>query len=111
MDFGKDQIWWVIAMTVFGAIVHATSQLKISRDRNTDFDYVDFLILFVIALFSGAIFWLVAFLFNYGITIVILFSSIGAFLGIAGLNKIAGLLLDVIATRVSGLSNSKKKND
>ena len=43
------------SMIVFGAIVHATAQLKIHREKKEEFTRVDFLILFVIAVFSGII--------------------------------------------------------
>lgn len=43
------------ALVLFGAIVHATAQLKLHRERKEEFTKVDFLILFVIAVFSGII--------------------------------------------------------
>lgn len=91
----------IIGVILFGAIVHATSQLKLARDKNQEFTGVDFLILMVIASFAGLVFGLIATLFyadNH--IIIILFSAIGAFLGMAGLNKISNILLDFLTSSV-----------
>jgi cation transport ATPase len=97
-----------IAVVVFGAIVHATAQLKLSREKKMAFDRTDFLILFVIASFSGMVFGLTSMLFFNNEIIVILFSAIGAFLGIAGLNRLSLTLLDVLLYKASkGNENDK----
>lgn len=46
----------MIAIVVFGSIVHATTQLKIARDKKAEFTRVDFAILVPIAAFAGLIF-------------------------------------------------------
>lgn len=99
----------LIAVVVFGAIVHATAQLKISREKKATFDRVDFLILFVIASFSGMVFGLTSMLFFTNEIIVILFSAVGAFLGIAGLNRVSATLLDLLVYRVSKNNHDNEK--
>lgn len=85
----------------FGSIVHATSQLKIARDKKKEFNKIDFFILTIIASFAGLVFGLVALLFFDNQITVILFSAIGSFLGMAGLNKISSILLDFLTSRVN----------
>ena len=90
----------IFGVILFGAVVHATSQLKIARDANREFSRTDFIILTVIASFAGLVFGLLATLFFENEIAIILFSAIGAFLGMAGLNKISSVLLDVLVSRV-----------
>lgn len=99
-----------IAVVIFGAIVHATAQLKLSREKKTAFDRTDFLILFVIASFSGMVFGLTSMLFFENEIIVILFSAVGAFLGIAGLNRLSIILLDVLLYKASKNHDNSDKN-
>ena len=87
--------------TIFGAIVHATSQLKIKRDQKQEFTFADFVILTVIAMFSGMVFGLLATLIWSNITIIILSTAIGAFLGMAGLNKVANIVLELVINSAS----------
>lgn len=86
---------------MFGSIVHATSQLKLARDSKTNFTRVDFFILFILALFSGGVFGTLAIILFDHQYVVILFSAIGSFLGMAGLNRIANILLDVLSGAIS----------
>jgi len=95
----------LFSVVIFGAIVHATAQLKISREKKLTFDKVDFFILFIIASFSGMVFGLTSMLFFNNEIVVILFSAIGAFLGIAGLNRLSVALLDLLLYKAS------KKNE
>ena len=90
----------LFGVVIFGAIVHATSQLKIARDEQREFTKVDFFILTIIASFAGLIFGLLATLFFDNEIVVILFSAIGAFLGMAGLNKISSILLQVLTSKI-----------
>ena len=93
------------SMIVFGAIVHATAQLKLHRDKKEEFTKVDFLILFVIAVFSGIIWGLIAKTITDSSTIISLISSVSAFLGLAGLNKIASIAMSLLEYYIS---NQKK---
>ena len=81
---------------LFGAIVHATAQLKVHKDTHQEFDFMDFIILTIIACFSGLVFGLTSSLFFENQIVVILFSAIGAFLGMAGLNRVSNTLLEVL---------------
>lgn len=94
------QLLIIMGVIFFGSIVHATSQLKIARDKNTEFSKADFLILTVISSFAGLVFGLIATLFFDNQIAVILFSAIGSFLGMAGLNKIANALLEFLVSKV-----------
>ena len=99
----KEQIIEIVTLVgviVFGAVVHATAQLKISRDKKTDFTFIDFIVLTIISAFSGMVFGLLATLLWNEQLIVILASAIGSFLGMAGLNRIANTLLDVLTQTV-----------
>lgn len=87
----------LLGVIVFGSIVHATSQLKISRDAKTNFTKIDFLILFILALFAGGVFGLIATILFEQQYLVILFSAVGSFLGMAGLNRVANILLDILS--------------
>lgn len=90
------QIAIATAVVVFFAIVHATSQLKVHRDQKLDFDIFDFVILMIIGCGAGTIFGFGALmLFADNFLAVILMSAIGAVSGMAGLNKFAGIMLDV----------------
>jgi len=90
----------IFGVILFGAIVHATSQLKIARDENKEFTRIDFFILTIIASFAGLVFGMSATLFFEREVVVILFSAIGAFLGMVGLNKISSVLLQVLFSRI-----------
>lgn len=97
----------IVFVVVFGAVVHATAQLKISRDKKVEFTKTDFFILFIIASFSGMIFGLTSMLFFHNQIAIILFSAIGAFLGIAGLNKLSIVLLDILQYWISKHDGNK----
>jgi len=90
----------VLGVILFGSIVHATSQLKIARDKKLQFNAVDFWILFLLASFAGSIFGMIALILFDNQIIVVLFSAIGAFLGMAGLNRVASILLDVLSSKI-----------
>lgn len=89
----------IAAVVFFGAVVHATSQLKVARDAGKEFNKIDFIILVTIASFSGLVFGLAATLFFQNDVMIILSSAIGAFLGMAGLNRLANVILEVLTTR------------
>lgn len=85
---------------LFGAIVHATAQLKIARDSKQVFTGTDFLILSVIAAFSGILFGLLATIAFNNQILVLICSGVGAFLGMAGLNKFAATMLEFLVSKV-----------
>lgn len=89
-----------LGIIIFGALVHATAQLKIARDKNEKFTLADFLILFVIASFSGTIVGLTAALFFNTMLIITLSAGIGAFLGMAGVNAVANSFLAVLVAKI-----------
>lgn len=95
------QILIVSSFIVFGAIVHATAQLKVSRAANTEFTIADFIILTVISAFAGTVFGLIALLLFETILMVLICSGVGAFLGIAGLNKLSNAVLDFLVSKVN----------
>lgn len=95
----------VAAIVLFGAIVHATAQLKISREKQLTFDLLDFSILVIIAGFSGLIFGMIATALFENQMRVNIASGIGAFIGLSGLNKVANIFLEIfqqLLTRNSG---------
>ena len=89
-----------ILIVIFGAIVHASVQLKTARERkDSSFTTLDFFILIPISAFAGLIFGLVASLFFDSEIAVLLSSGVGSFLGIAGLNKMSNTILDILVSR------------
>lgn len=89
-------------VVLFGAVVHATVKLKIARDnRDERFNYVDFIILFIIACFAGLVFSLLARYFFNNEYMINLCASIGAFLGIVGVNTIGQAILEMLTHRVN----------
>ena len=108
MKLSLAEILVALAMVIFGAIVHATAQLKLARDKSQPFTVTDFAILVPIAIFSGTMFGLLSTFFFSEITPIILFSSLGAFLGIAGLNRLANAGLEFLTYK---LNNRNKQNE
>lgn len=107
MMHGDKILVWVVI--VFGAFVHATAQLKVARDTGIAFGWIDYIILIPIAIFAGLCFGLVASLFSDSLVYIILASAIGAFLGIAWLNKLASILLEFIAMKAQYMTKSSEK--
>ena len=106
MKFDINQLLFVLGMAFFGAIVHATAKLKIANDTNEDFNYKDFIILAFLALFAGIIFGLISTLFFTDIVVVIVFTALGSFLGITGLNKIANIFLEILIKKIDNSDRS-----
>lgn len=94
VDPGTVKYLIATAIVVFGAAVHATNQLKTARQEETAFTWVDFAILFPIAVFSGLMFGLLAEWLSDNTIHMFLASGAGAFLGIAGLNRISDFVLE-----------------
>jgi hypothetical protein len=91
-----------IALAFFGAVVHATNQLRIARKYGDSFGFIDVAILLPTCIFSGLLFGLLAQLMSDNPIHLMLSVSTGAFLGIAGLNKVADAVLSMI---IRGRSN------
>jgi len=90
-----------VLIIIFGAIVHATVQFKLAREKKDDkFTFVDFIILIPTSAFAGWIFGLIASIYFNNESIILLISGIGAFLGVAGINKISNAILDVLINRI-----------
>jgi uncharacterized membrane protein len=96
-----------LGIVIFGALVHATAQLKVARDKAETFTWADFTILFVIAAFSGTIFGMTSTLFFESQTIITLSAGIGAFLGMAGVNAIANAFLSMLVSKIEGTKHDK----
>lgn len=91
------QMWATVLpllMVIFGALAHSTAQLKLARDKNEKFTVSDFIILFVIASFSGTVMGLFAPLVFDSPQLQVVAGAIGAFLGMAGVNRFANFFLD-----------------
>jgi len=89
------------AIIWFGAIVHATGQLKIARDNGDDkFTFIDWLILIPLAGFAGMIFAIGASIFTQNSTMINFAAGLGSFLSIRGLNIVSALLLDEVRNRL-----------
>lgn len=96
------------SIVVFGAIVHATAQLKMAREKKEIFTIADFLILWIIALFSGVMFGLLANWFFEGeLTPILLFAGTGSFLGLVGINKLANFVVDLLMVKYNDKKNER----
>lgn len=104
MDHQPDHLKYYIAAVIiaFGAAAHATNQLKLARQNELVFTWVDFAILVPTAMFSGLMFGLAAEWLSENTIHMLLSSGAGAFLGIAGLNRLSNFVID---------SLTRNKND
>jgi len=99
----------VMGFIVFGALAHAFNALKSSRDNSTQFNRQDFFILAFLATFSGMFFGLLTYGFvTQNIILVTLFSGLGSFTGIIGLNKVTAVALDFFTSLLSTLTKKGK---
>lgn len=99
----------VTGFVIFGALAHAFNALKTSSDNGVDFNRQDFFILAFLATFSGMTFGLLTFAFvTQNIILVTLFSGLGAFSGIVGLNRITATALDFFTGLLEVLIKRKK---
>lgn len=96
-----------LGIVIFGALVHATAQLKIARDKKESFTFSDFVILFVIAAFSGTIIGMSSTLFFDSQTAITLSAGIGAFLGMAGVNAVANAFLSMLVNKIENKKSDK----
>ena len=92
----------IIVFVIFGAIANAMMELKIARDEGEKFNWIDFSVSFFIAIFSGMVFTLSAGGLGATGMSLGLAGSIGAFLGVKGLNKVADNVLDKVAGKKGG---------
>ena len=99
-------IWLII---VFWSIVHATSQLKIARDKKKDFNWIDFVILLPASIFAGLVFVFISKMISANTDWMIVASAIWSFLGIAWLNKVANILLDVLSSKALWIKQENAK--
>ncbi len=91
----------VTVVVIFGAIAHATSQWQVAKDTGAKFTKLDYFARFVIATFSGGVFGMASKLFFQNPDAVILFSAIGAFLGMTGLNTLSLAGLEFLTNRLN----------
>lgn len=95
------QYTWHFVVMLCGAVVHATARLKVARDQNdTNFTWVDFVILLPIAMFSGFVFWLLARVYFDNEIAHFLAASVGSFMGLAGVNKISEAVIEMLTSRL-----------
>ena len=87
-------------IVICGAITHAVAQWQIARREKTDFGFVDFCILMLMAGFSGWVSGQLASLFYDNQSLIFLSAGVGAFLGITGLNIIANAVLSVLTNKM-----------
>lgn len=86
---------------IFGAIVHATVKLKVARENGDGrFNSIDYVILFIVASFAGMIFSFLARYFFDNEYMINLCASVGAFLGIAGINTVGYALLGTMTRKI-----------
>jgi len=89
---------------IFAALAHAFNALLKSREAGAEFTKTDFFILAFLATFSGMFFGLITFAFlTQNIIMVTLFSGLGAFTGIVGLNRITNIALDFFSGMIEVL--------
>ena len=81
---------------VFGAIVHTGLEFKTARAKNVTFTWVDFMILIFASIFAGLMFAIFATWLSDNATHFLLSAGTGAFLGVAGLNRVCDIVLEVL---------------
>ncbi len=87
----------VIFFIVLGAIANAMMEVKKARKEREHFNWIDFSASFFIAVFSGMVFSLGAGAMGGSGMSLGLAGSIGAFLGVKGLNRFADHFLEKVA--------------
>ncbi len=92
----------IIVFIVFGAIANAMMEIKKAREEDEKFNWVDWLVSFSIAMFSGLVFTLSAGGLGATGMSLGLAGSVGAFLGVKGLNKVADNVLNKVAGNKGG---------
>jgi len=90
----------LISLIVFGSTTHATVQLKNARDKGSKFSIYDFGIAMFIAGFSGTVFGLVGTALGLEGVSLYICVSVGSFLGLTGINKLADVLLTAAFSKV-----------
>lgn len=99
------EITIVGGFVLFGALAHAFNALKTHQDNGVEFNRQDFFILAFLATFSGMFFGLLTYGFvTQNIVMVTLFSGLGSFTGIVGLNKITAVALDFFTSLLKGFT-------
>lgn len=99
----------VLGFVVFGALAHAFNALKTHNEQGVEFNRQDFFILAFLATFSGMFFGLLTYGFvTQNIILVTLFSGLGSFTGIVGLNKVTAVALDFFTSMLKTLTRKKK---
>lgn len=100
----------VFGFVLFGALAHAFNALKSSSETGVVFTGKDFFILAFLATFSGMFFGLLTYAFlTQNIVIVTLFSGLGSFTGIVGLNRVTTVALDVFTSLLDNIMTKRKK--
>lgn len=88
------EITVLLLIIVFGALAHATAQLKIARDSKLPFTFPDFIILSFLGAFAGLMFLFLGKLSTENETLLFLLTGMGSFLGVAGLNYLSTWVLN-----------------
>lgn len=86
-------------MTTLAAVAHATNLIRLSKIKGEVFTGQDFAIAFVICFFAGVFLGAVAMATTGNPIHISIASATGAWLGVAGLNKITNAVLDFITRR------------
>lgn len=88
-----------IAVIVLGSFAHAGLKYQQAKKLNEDFTWIDFTILVFVSGFAGFIFGQLGSIFFTEPQYVNIFSGIGAFLGVAGLNSISAAVIEFLHSR------------
>jgi len=99
MKYLNETMLVALLITVFGSIVHATNQYKLSRSTDRPMTLVDVLILLPTSIFSGGMFGLFATLVSSNQTHLFIACGTGSFLGVVGLNAIAERVLMMLLSK------------
>jgi hypothetical protein len=101
----------LITVAVSFAIVHATAQLKLAREDQKDYEWLDFVINFTIPVGSGSLAGTLAYTvpwFNQQIAWIIFFTASGSIMGLTGLNRLGKLALNVLTSVLENFVKSTK---
>ncbi len=98
----SELLMMMAALIVGGATAHGLYQWQSARQSGRVYEILDFIISFGLAVFSGVIFGIIAQLVTNNTNEILIACSMGAFLGVKGINAITEAVLDTILKGRSG---------
>ena len=113
-----ERLYLPLLMIIMGAMSHALNELHKRRNMPEqdleelgEFTAIDFIILFLMALFSGGLFALSASIATNNLTMIGISGGMGGFLGINGLHFAGEIFKEEVGKRLSNVIGNKEKGE